>query len=97
MWDELTPEQCAVMTLATEETYLNGVIYCHNFLVHRVTTDGAAIAPPISEAAVRSLIPHFAQVVADLMERNWIEIREPYDGVEKRRTHVGGAGSGEVG
>ena len=81
VWDELTPEQRAVMINAVEETYLNGVVYDYNFQVHRVVTDGAVTAPPISEAVVRSLIPHFAQVVADLIERDWIEIREPDDGV----------------
>lgn len=81
VWDELTPEQYAVLIGAIEEVYLNAVIYEHNFQVHRVVTDGAVVAPPISEAEVRSLIPHFAQVVTDLIERDWIEIREPHDGV----------------
>jgi hypothetical protein len=80
VWDELTLEQCAVMTLAMEETYLNGVIYYHSLLVHRMATGDAATAPPMSEAAVRSLIPHFVQVVVNLMERDWLEIREPHDG-----------------
>jgi hypothetical protein len=69
------------MINALEEAYLNGVAYDYNFQVHRVVTDGAVTAPPISEAEVRSLIPRFAQVVADLIERDWIEIREPHDGV----------------
>lgn len=30
VWDELTPEQYAVMTNAIEEAYLNCVIYDHN-------------------------------------------------------------------
>lgn len=35
----------------------------------------------MSEDAVRSLIPRFAEVVADLLANDWIEIREPHGGV----------------
>lgn len=80
-WDELTPEQRAVMLIATEEAYLNGVIYRHNFDTRAPATGTALVAPPIPEATVRSLIPRFAEVVADMIERDWIEIREPHDGV----------------
>jgi hypothetical protein len=81
VWDELTPEQYAVMINAVEEAYLNGVIYEYNLRVHGRRTGNALVAPPISEEAVRSLIPRFADVVADLIARDWIEIREPHNGV----------------
>jgi hypothetical protein len=32
----------------------------------------------MSEQEIRSLIPQFAEVVADLIVRGWIEIREPW-------------------
>ncbi|MFD0598904.1 hypothetical protein ACFQZ4_46870 [Catellatospora coxensis] len=80
VWQELTAEQYAVMVNATEEAYLSGVIYDHNFHTNAVPTGTGLVAPPISEEMVRFLIPRFADVVADLIERGWIEIREPHDG-----------------
>lgn len=81
VWDELTAEQYAVMINAIEDAYLNGVIYEHKLRVHGQRTAGGLAAPPISEDTVRSLIPRFTEVVADLLARGWIEIREPYNAV----------------
>jgi hypothetical protein len=81
VWDELTPEQYAVMLNAIEEAYLNGVIYEYNLRVTGQRIGDALVASPISEDTVRSLIPRFAEVVADLLAKGWIEIREPHNGV----------------
>lgn len=81
VWDELTPEQYAVMINAIEEAYLNGVIYEYNLRVNGQRIGDALVAPPISEDSVRSMIPRFTEVVADLLAKGWIEIREPYNAV----------------
>ncbi|MEV6970029.1 hypothetical protein AB0M47_33465 [Hamadaea sp. NPDC051192] len=65
-WDFLTPEERCVMTNALEEGYLTEVI--PDFL-READTD-----------ALRVLVPHFATIVADLIEREMIEIREADDG-----------------
>jgi hypothetical protein len=65
------------MINAVEEAYLNGVIYEYNMRVNGQRIDNALVAPPISEAEIRSLIPRFTVVVADLIAKGWIEIREP--------------------
>ena len=72
VWDELTPEQYAVMINAIEEAYLNGVVYAYNLRVNGKRQAGALIAPPTSEDEVRSLIPRFAVVVADLIARRMV-------------------------
>ena len=76
VWDELTPAQYAVMINAIEHAYLNGVIYEYNLRVNGQRIGHPLIAPPISDDDVRSLIPRFAEVVADLLAKGWIEIRE---------------------
>jgi len=81
IWDELTAEQYSVMVIALEATYLNNVIYYYNFHVNRGRPGHEVVAPAISSQTVRSLIPRFAEVTADLIERGWVELREPYSGV----------------
>lgn len=81
VWDELTPEQYAVMIGAVEEAYLNDVIYEYNLRVNGVKDGNAVVAPPISEVTVRSLIPRFAGMVEGLINLGWVEIRESADGV----------------
>ena len=88
VWDELTPAQYAVMINAIEHAYLNGVIYEYNLRVNGQRIGHALIAPPISDDDVRSLIPRFAEVVADLLAKGWIEIREPYNGVWNEATSL---------
>jgi hypothetical protein len=55
------------------------VIYEYNTRVNGRRSDGGLVAPPISENQVRALIPHFAELVADLIAKGWIEVREAYD------------------
>ncbi|WP_166388788.1 hypothetical protein [Catellatospora methionotrophica] len=69
VWDELTVEQCAVMITALEEGYLRSVIFEYD-----VRTNAA---PTLTDDAACALIPCFEEVVADLVERDWIELREP--------------------
>jgi hypothetical protein len=68
------------MINAIEEGYLNGVISEYNLRVNGQRRGNALVAPPISEDDVRSLIPRFVDVVADLIAKRWIEIREPHSG-----------------
>jgi hypothetical protein len=88
VWDELTPEQYAVMINAMEQAYLNGVIYEYNLRVNGQRIEHALIAPRFPDHEVRSLIPRFAEVVADLLANGWIEIREPYNGVWEEATSL---------
>ena len=69
------------MLNAIEEAYLNGVIYDYNRRVNGQRIGETLVASPISEDTVRSLIPRFTEVVADLLTKGWIEIREPHNGV----------------
>jgi hypothetical protein len=69
------------MINAMEQAYLNCVIYEYNARVNGYRFGNALVASAISADEVRSLVPRFAEVVADLIARNWIEIREPYSGV----------------
>jgi hypothetical protein len=78
LWDELSPEGCRVMINALEEAYLNGVI--GDFLGH-AEQGGAVWMFSNDPDAIRALIPRFAEVVLDMIERDLIEIREPFDGV----------------
>ncbi|WP_027341422.1 hypothetical protein [Hamadaea tsunoensis] len=80
LWHELTPQQYAVMVNAVEEACLNQVIYeFHARRFWRANGGVTSVAPPpMTEEELRSLIPQFAEVVADLIARGWIEIREPW-------------------
>lgn len=80
IWDELTPQQYAVMLSAIEEQCLNRVIY--EFHARRFWKANGGYTsqppPPMSEPEVLSLIPQFAEVVTDLITQGWIDIREPW-------------------
>ncbi|WP_157631570.1 hypothetical protein [Catelliglobosispora koreensis] len=80
VWEELTPQQFAVMISALEETCLNQVIYeFHARSYWQVNGGDTSQAPdPLSGQELRMLIPEFADVVSDLIGRGWIEIREPW-------------------
>lgn len=80
MWDELTLEQYAVMVNAYEEAYLNNVMDEYSARLQRATTGDPRRPSSLDDDAKRRLIPHFADVVAEMIERNWIEIREPCTG-----------------
>jgi len=77
----LTPEERAVMLIAIEGGYLNGVIYEHNMRVNGKRFGYVLVAPPIPEEAVSAMVPQFSKVAADLFERRLIEIREPHNGI----------------
>ena len=77
VWDRFTAQERVVMVAAIEESYLNGVI--GDFLGH--AEHGGAIWVSSNDAdAIRALIPQFATIVLDMIERGLIEIREPHDG-----------------
>jgi hypothetical protein len=78
IWDQLSPEERVVLETALEEAHLNGVI--GDFL-GRPEHGGAVWRFSEDEAAIRALIPRFAEVVADMIRRDLVEIREPWDGV----------------
>jgi hypothetical protein len=78
LWNDLSPEGYRVMINAIEEGYLNEVI--GDFLGH-AEHGGAVWMSSIDPDAIRALIPRFATVVLDMIERDLIEIREPLDGV----------------
>jgi hypothetical protein len=80
VWDELTPQQWAVMFCAIGEHCLNQVIYEFHARRFWNANGGNTSQPPdpLAEPEVRLLIPEFADIVLDLIGRNWIEIREPW-------------------
>jgi hypothetical protein len=70
IWDDRTAEERTVMTTATEEGYLNGVI--GDFLGH--PEHGGAIWIFSNDTdAIRALIPRFTAVVLDMIERGLID------------------------
>ncbi|GAA2611504.1 hypothetical protein GCM10010399_47960 [Dactylosporangium fulvum] len=77
VWDELTLEQYAVMITAIEEAYLCDVIEEYRTRLHWAETGDVSHPSNLDDAGKRQLIPHFAAVVADLVERGWIELTEP--------------------
>jgi hypothetical protein len=77
IWDEMTPEERAVMTTAIEEGYLNGVI--GDFLGH-AEHGGAVWISGSDIGTIRVLVPQFTAIVRDMIARGLIEVREPLDG-----------------
>ncbi|MER7281115.1 hypothetical protein ABT369_42445 [Dactylosporangium sp. NPDC000244] len=80
MWDQLTVEQYAVMRNAYDEAYLNNVMDEYGARLQRAKTGDPSRSSNLDDDAKRRLIPHFANVVADMIDRDWIEIREPVTG-----------------
>lgn len=80
MWDELTSEQYTVMINAYEEAYLNNVLDDYAARSRREQTNDPTASSDLDDEARRGLVPRFAQVVADMIDRDWIEIREPVTG-----------------
>ncbi|WP_433049388.1 hypothetical protein [Dactylosporangium sp. CS-033363] len=80
MWQKLSPEQYAVMINAYENGYLNGVITDYDARRRRELLGDPQASSNLDDDGMRRLIPRFARVVADMIERGWIEIREPHDG-----------------
>jgi hypothetical protein len=78
LWDELSAEEARVMLNALEEAYLNGVI---GDLLGHAEHGGAVWMFSNDVKAIRGLIPRFVAVVMDMIRRDLIEIREPFDGV----------------
>ena len=74
IWDEMTPEERAVMTTAIEEGYLNGVI--GDFLGH-AEHGGAVWISGSDIGTIRVLVPQFAAIVRDMIARGLIEVCEP--------------------
>jgi hypothetical protein len=80
VWDELTLEQYAVMITAVEEAYLVNVMDEYAMRLQRAKTGDRTRSSNLDDDAKRRLIPRFAAVVADMIDRDWIEMREPWTG-----------------
>jgi hypothetical protein len=78
VWDDVTLEQYAVMIGAVEESYLNIVMDEYGMRLRWAKTGDCRLPSNLTDDAKRQLIPHFVTVVADLIDRGWIEIREPF-------------------
>jgi hypothetical protein len=81
LWDELTLEQYAVMISAYEEAYLNNVMDGYGARLQRAKTGDPGRSSNLDDEAKRRLIPHFAKVVGAMIDRDWIELREPSTGL----------------
>jgi hypothetical protein len=79
-WDELTLEQYAVMVTAFEEAYLVNVMSEYGMRLQWAKTGDCTRSSNLDDDAMQRLIPHFAAVVADMIGRGWIEVREPWTG-----------------
>ena len=70
IWDGLSREEAVVLTNALEEAWLNQVI--GDFLGHREPGDIWRFSDDVD--AIRPLIPRFAAVVKDMVERELVEL-----------------------
>jgi hypothetical protein len=77
VWDELNPEQSAVMIEAVEEAQLIHVMDAWR-APQRWAETGSTLTPSdLDDDAKWQLIPRFVDIVLGLVDRGWIEIREP--------------------
>ncbi|MEV0393256.1 hypothetical protein [Polymorphospora rubra] len=77
VWDEMTLEQRAVMITSFEEAHLNSIIDEYGARLEWAKTGDSTCPSKLDDAAKRRLVPRFAAVVADLVERGWIVLTEP--------------------
>ncbi|MFB6392754.1 hypothetical protein [Polymorphospora lycopeni] len=74
------------MISAFEEAYLNNIIDGYGARLEWARTGDTTCPSKLDDVAKRELVPRFASVVADLVERELIELTEPtfdrWDGTE---------------
>jgi hypothetical protein len=75
-WAELTLEQYSVMICAYEESYLNEVMDEYGARLQRAKTGDVQSSSRLDDEAKLRLIPHFADVVKGMIDRNLVEVRE---------------------
>jgi hypothetical protein len=80
LWDELTLEQYAVLVSAYDEAYLNNVMDEYGMRPQWAKTRDIRGMSNLDDDGTRRLIPHFAAVVLDMIERDWIQIKEQSNG-----------------
>lgn len=74
--DSMTAEQSAVMIIATEEAYLVNVMDEWRAR-QRWAESGRTLTPSdLTDDEKRQLIPSFAEVVLDLVNRGWLSVEE---------------------
>ncbi|MER5336846.1 hypothetical protein [Micromonospora sp. NPDC002717] len=71
IWDDLTAEERVILTNAIEEAWLNGVI--GDYLGH-AEQDGTVWMFSTDSDAIRPLIPRFAAIVKDMIDKDLIEL-----------------------
>ena len=78
IWDERTPED-AVMYVAMTQGYLNQAIAEYGARISWAEAGSTLVPSRLTLEQMRELVPQFAAVAADLIDRDMIEIREPLD------------------
>src|SRR5690349_17242717 len=73
-WDELTPEQYAVMLTAHEEAFVIHVMDGWRARVRWAETGTTRTPSDLDDEAKRRLIPRFTEVITDLVARGWLEV-----------------------
>ncbi|WP_166384531.1 hypothetical protein [Catellatospora methionotrophica] len=71
-------EQVAVMHVAAEEGELRHVIGEWDLLANRLPVGRGHQPSTLTYGDRLALVPRFADIVADVVERGWIAVREPY-------------------
>ncbi|GAA1414908.1 hypothetical protein [Catellatospora coxensis] len=78
IWDELTVEQLAVVHTTIDEAELCHVIGEWDLRANRLPSGAGHHPSTLTHEERCALIPRFASVVADMVERGLVEVREPY-------------------
>jgi hypothetical protein len=81
-WAELSQEQYAVMITAAEEACLIHVMDAWRARQRWAETGSTLTPSDLDEVTKGTLIPRFSAVVLDLIDRGWVELREPEDAAE---------------
>ncbi len=75
-WDDLGPEQIAIMITAFEEAYLINVMDEWRARQRWAETQSTHVPSDLTDLDKEQLIGHFASVVSDLVIRGWLDIEE---------------------
>jgi hypothetical protein len=80
VWDEMNPEQTAVMIEAIHEAFLIHVMDAWRARQRWAETGSTLTPSDLDDEAKRQLIPRFTDVVLSLIDRGWLQISEPEHG-----------------
>jgi hypothetical protein len=75
-WDQLSPEQYAVMINAVDEAALVDVMDEYRARIRWAEAGSTLVGSDLTDDDKRALMPRFAAIVADMVSRGWIELAD---------------------